>query len=65
MIEPVNKVPVRFSIEQVQYLEEMFPEIVSGGQSYAELQYRAGQRSVLNVIKGRAMVRTVFVQVQR
>ncbi len=46
-----KKVPVGFSLEQIHYLEEMFPEITASGQSYADTQYRAGQRSVLTLIK--------------
>ena len=65
MSKPVNKVPVRFSIEQVTYLESLFPEVTSAGQSYGELQYRAGQRSVLNRIKAAGDVRIQLVQVQR
>ncbi|ANT45337.1 hypothetical protein [Pectobacterium phage CX5] len=61
MSKPVNKHP-RFSVEQVQYLERMFPEINSSGQSYSELQYRAGQRSVLEQIRMDARVEVRYVQ---
>lgn len=59
--KPVNKHP-RFSVEQVQYLERMFPEINSSGQSYSDLQYRAGQRSVLEQIRMDARVEVRYVQ---
>lgn len=59
--KPVSKHP-RFSAEQVQYLETMFPEISGSGQSFADLQYRAGQRSVLEQIKRDAKVETRYVQ---
>lgn len=59
--KPVNRHP-RFSVEQVQYLERMFPEINSSGQSYSELQYRAGQRSVLEQIRMDARVEVRYVQ---
>lgn len=52
----------RFSAEQVQYLERMFPETIGPGQGFAELQYRAGQRSVLEHIRRDAMVGVRFVQ---
>ncbi len=61
MSKPVNKHP-RFSVEQVQYLERMFPEINSSGQSYSDLQYRAGQRSVLEQIRMDARVEVRYVQ---
>ncbi|BAS69551.1 hypothetical protein [Pectobacterium phage PPWS1] len=61
MFKPVNKHP-RFSVEQVQYLERMFPEINSSGQSYSDLQYRAGQRSVLEQIRMDARVEVRYVQ---
>lgn len=61
MNKPVNRHP-RFSAEQVQYLERMFPEINSSGQSYSELQYRAGQRSVLEQIRMDARVEVRYVQ---
>lgn len=63
MKEPVtNKTVPRFSIEQVQYLEKMFTEVTSSGQSYSELQYRAGQRSVLEFIRRVAMTEVRYVQ---
>lgn len=52
----------RFSAEQVQYLEHMFPEINGPGQGFADLQYRAGQRSVLEHIRRNAMVEVRYVQ---
>lgn len=52
----------RFSAEQVQYLERLFPEITSSGQSYADLQYQAGQRSVLEQIRRDAKVEVRYVQ---
>lgn len=52
----------RFSAEQVQYLERMFPEINGPGQGFADLQYRAGQRSVLEHIRRDAMVEVRYVQ---
>ena len=52
----------RFSAEQVQYLERMFPETNSPGQGFADLQYRAGQRSVLEHIRRDAMVEVRYVQ---
>lgn len=52
----------RFSAEQVQYLERMFPETNGPGQGFAELQYRAGQRSVLEHIRRDAMVEVRYVQ---
>lgn len=53
---------VFFSAEQVQYLENMFAEYSGSGQSYAELQYRAGQRSVVEHIKRVATVEVRYVQ---
>ena len=55
---------VRFTIEQVMYLERMFPEITMSGSGYGELQYNAGQRNVLNHIRGKAKARLQYVQVQ-
>lgn len=52
----------RFSAEQVQYLEGMFPEYTGSGQSFSDLQYRAGQRSVLDFIKQDAKVERRYVQ---
>lgn len=52
----------RFSAEQVQYLESIFPEYTSSGQSFSELQHRAGQRSVLDFIKQDAKVERRYVQ---
>ena len=61
MSTPVNKHP-RFSVEQLLYLERLFPEINSSGQSYSELQYRAGQRSVLDQIRMDARIEVRYVQ---
>lgn len=61
MSKPVNTHP-RFSAEQVQYLERMFPEFNGPGQGFAELQYRAGQRSVLEQIRRDAKVEVRYVQ---
>lgn len=52
----------RFSAEQVQYLEKLFPEMTGPGQGFAELQYRAGQRAVLECIRRDAMVEVRYVQ---
>lgn len=60
MTQPVKR--PRFSAEQVQLLEQMFPEQTGSGQSFSDLQYRAGQRSVLDFIKNSAMVEVRFVQ---
>ncbi|AKN21188.1 hypothetical protein [Pectobacterium phage Peat1] len=60
MTQPVKR--PRFSAEQVQLLEQMFPEQTGSGQSFSDLQYRAGQRSVLDLIKRSAMVEVRYVQ---
>lgn len=60
--KPVNNKHPRFSAEQVQYLEQMFPEYSGPGQGFAELQYRAGQRSVLEQIRRDAKVEVRLVQ---
>ncbi|ARW59012.1 hypothetical protein FDJ56_gp39 [Pectobacterium phage vB_PatP_CB5] len=60
MTQPVKR--PRFSAEQVQLLEQMFPEQTGSGQSFSDLQYRAGQRSVLDFIKRSAMVEVRYVQ---
>lgn len=60
MSKPVNK--IYFSAEQLIFLESMYPEVSSSGQSYAELQYRAGQRSVLDMIKRNARLEVRYVQ---
>lgn len=52
----------RFSVEQLLYLEKLFPEYSGSGQSYSELQYRAGQRSVLEQIRRDAKVEVRYVQ---
>lgn len=57
---PVSK--IHFSAEQLMYLESIYPEVSSSGQSYAELQYRAGQRSVLEFMKRNARLETRYVQ---
>lgn len=62
MKEPVKR--PRFSVEQILLLESMFPEQIGSGQSFSELQYRAGQRSVLDYIKQAAMVEVRYVQRQ-
>ena len=61
MSKRVNNHP-RFSAEQVQYLESVFPEFNSSGQGFAELQYTAGQRSVLEHIRRNAQVEVRYVQ---
>lgn len=43
-------------------MERLFPEITSSGQSYADLQYQAGQRSVLDQIRRDAKVEVRYVQ---
>lgn len=53
---------IYFSAEQLIYLDSMYPEVSSSGQSYAELQYRAGQRSVLDTIKRNARLEVRYVQ---
>jgi len=53
---------VYFSAEQVQYLQKTFSEYCGTGQSYAELQYRAGQRSVVEHIQRIANVEVRHVQ---
>lgn len=53
---------IYFSAEQVQYLQTMFAEFSGSGQSYAELQYRAGQRSVVEHIQRIANVEVRHVQ---
>lgn len=52
----------RFSAEQVQYLEKLFPELTGPGQGFAEMQYRAGQRSVMDQIRRDAKVEVRYVQ---
>lgn len=61
MSKPVNTHP-RFSVEQVQYLEKLFPELTGPGQGFAEMQYRAGQRSVMDQIRRDAKVEVRYVQ---
>lgn len=40
-----------FSLQQIEYLEKLFPEIISPDINAQERVYRAGQRSVLQCIK--------------
>lgn len=61
----MSKTSIRFSPEQIYHLEKMFGEVCSSGQSYAELQYRAGQRSVLSHIKSISNMEVQIVPVYR
>lgn len=38
---------IEFTQQQLKFINEAYPEVVGGGQSDAELRYRAGQRSVV------------------
>lgn len=55
---------IRFTIEQLMYLERIFPEITQSGSGYGDLQYQAGQRNVLNHIRNKANARLQYVPVQ-
>ena len=62
MSKPVNtkRQPVGFTLEQINYLEGVFPEITMKGQSYADSQFQAGQREVLRHIKSISNTRSRF-----
>lgn len=55
-----RKQPVGFTLEQINFLESLFPEVDMAGQSYGDLNYRAGQRSVLRAIKRGSNVHSRF-----
>lgn len=46
-----NTIAPVFSLEQISYLERLYPEIWSENLSYSERCYNAGQRSVLAKIR--------------
>lgn len=54
---------IRFSQEQIQYLERMFPEQISLGK-HDEIVYQRGQRSVLQLIKEQNKVEVRLVPIQ-
>lgn len=62
MSKPVK---IKFSAEQIRYLDSMFSEVSTSGQSYGELQFRAGQRNVLAFIKQQSDVEVQIVPVHR
>lgn len=62
--EVIMSAKVRFTAEQVAYLERLFPEITSMGMSYGELQYNTGQRSVLAHLKTLSNIGVQIVEIQ-
>jgi len=54
---------IRFSQEQIQYLERLFPEQISLGK-HDEIVYQRGQRSVLQLIKEQSKVEVRLVPLQ-
>jgi len=54
---------IRFTQEQIQYLERLFPEQVGLGK-HDEIVYQRGQRSVLQLIKEQNKVEVRLVPLQ-
>lgn len=55
-----QKIPVKFTQEQINWLEQMFPEVCSLGDPQ-EMAHNAGKRFVLSVIRQHAKVETRHV----
>lgn len=54
---------VRFTAEQIQYLEKIFPEQTGLGK-HDDIVYQRGQRSVLQYIKEQCRVEVRLVPIQ-
>jgi hypothetical protein len=55
-----QKIPVKFTQEQINWLEQMFPEICHLGDPQG-MAFNAGKRFVLSVIRRQAKVETRYV----
>jgi len=58
MAQPAKQAPV-FTLEQVRFLEQTFPELTGSSLSFSERLHNAGQRSVLETIKRVSRIRHV------